>query len=463
MTAAGNEEQIEKAKNVLTAALIGLVIILLAYTIVFFVISKLLGEGGSGVNVAGIGNVGGPSFSGSLSGGIIESHYPSRGGTGVPRNTKIIITFKEEIDKSSLILDSNNSSKFGDSNADKINSANIKIYKTADAQLSPNVPYVTAVGIVTLNSKTFVLKPDALFGNPNTPESYTVFLDSGIKKQNGDKAFGLSGNYVWSFDVSTVIDVTPPKVESVIPFPDSTEARNIVVQVNFNEAMDPTSVTGVVPDFTNLLVSTGSQPVGGDYRISNQYKTVEFVTSDKCGVNSCGQDVFCLPGDKKFTSLIKAATTPSNFPYDGAVDIVGNSLDGDDDGKAEGGNADDYAWQFSTNNIIDISAPTILTTTPVKNVSSVSLIDPVEIMFSKLMLFSTLNADNIIIKVGQTIWDRAWWFENTNVDSNNDTKPDRTKTLTFHDKFDNNTNYTVDVKSGVRDVYQNCYSPSKGP
>jgi hypothetical protein len=84
-------------------------------------------------------------------------------------------------------------------------------------------------------------------------------------------------------------------------------------------------------------------------------------------------------------------------------------------------------------------------------------------MFSKLMLFSTLNADNIIIKVGQTIWDRAWWFENTNVDSNNDTKPDRTKTLTFHDKFDNNTNYTVDVKSGVRDVYQNCYSPSKGP
>ena len=44
MTAHGNEEQVTKAKNLITAALIGLVIILSAYAISVFVISKL-GQG----------------------------------------------------------------------------------------------------------------------------------------------------------------------------------------------------------------------------------------------------------------------------------------------------------------------------------------------------------------------------------------------------------------------------------
>lgn len=41
MTAAGNEEQVGKAKKLLTAAIIGLIIVLSAYAISYFVISKL--------------------------------------------------------------------------------------------------------------------------------------------------------------------------------------------------------------------------------------------------------------------------------------------------------------------------------------------------------------------------------------------------------------------------------------
>jgi hypothetical protein len=44
MTARGNEQQVEKAKNLLTAAIIGLIIVLAAYTISYFVMQKL-GEG----------------------------------------------------------------------------------------------------------------------------------------------------------------------------------------------------------------------------------------------------------------------------------------------------------------------------------------------------------------------------------------------------------------------------------
>jgi len=41
MTARGNEQQVEKAKNTITTALIGLVIVLLAYAASIFIISKL--------------------------------------------------------------------------------------------------------------------------------------------------------------------------------------------------------------------------------------------------------------------------------------------------------------------------------------------------------------------------------------------------------------------------------------
>ncbi len=44
MTARGNEEQVTKAKNLITAAIIGLVIVISAYAISWLVISKLGGE-----------------------------------------------------------------------------------------------------------------------------------------------------------------------------------------------------------------------------------------------------------------------------------------------------------------------------------------------------------------------------------------------------------------------------------
>lgn len=48
MTAAGQEEKIEKAKKILVGSVIGLVIILSAYTITYFVTARLGGAGGGG-------------------------------------------------------------------------------------------------------------------------------------------------------------------------------------------------------------------------------------------------------------------------------------------------------------------------------------------------------------------------------------------------------------------------------
>ncbi len=49
MTAGGNEQRIEKAKGILTNAIIGLIIIILAYAISYFVINQLLRASGAPV------------------------------------------------------------------------------------------------------------------------------------------------------------------------------------------------------------------------------------------------------------------------------------------------------------------------------------------------------------------------------------------------------------------------------
>lgn len=51
LTSAGNEDKISKAKKIMTAAVIGLAIILAAYTITYFVIDKLLEATKGGVGL----------------------------------------------------------------------------------------------------------------------------------------------------------------------------------------------------------------------------------------------------------------------------------------------------------------------------------------------------------------------------------------------------------------------------
>ena len=53
MTAAGNEEKITKAKKIITGAAIGLIVIIFAYTITFFVTSRV---GGAATTTGGTGS-----------------------------------------------------------------------------------------------------------------------------------------------------------------------------------------------------------------------------------------------------------------------------------------------------------------------------------------------------------------------------------------------------------------------
>ncbi|MFA5188447.1 MAG: Ig-like domain-containing protein [Patescibacteria group bacterium] len=440
MTSLGEADKIDKAKKILTNGVIGLIIILAAFAIASFVINNLIEAttGGGGGEPPGYGDEGG-----ALGNGIIESHYPPRNAIEIPRNTTIVVTFKVPMNVDSLV-DANN-------NIAQTNSVpNIKIHPTASTATADNV--VDVLASYTPDFKTYIFKPNVLLGRDDQAVSYTVELTNNIKKFNGSDAFGAFGSYKWNFEVSTIIDITPPQIVSVIPQPvnnsGATVPRNIVIQINFSEPINPLTIRGRVEvqngpsqtlgelkpgTFNNINVTTTSNNntynIAGEFSYGNEYKTVEFVTNDLCGTNSCGGDVFCLPGGAQINVLAKAATLLGSgpaaiFPYDGLVDMADNSLDGNFDNIAQGPSAkrspqttaydlnsqannryvadtnvgDDLQWSFYTNNLIDLMPPEIDTNpanrySPTANKTNVSPQANPIIPYTKLMMASSLKPD----------------------------------------------------------------------
>jgi len=340
---------------------------------------------------------------------------------------------------------------------------------------------------------------------------------------------GAFREYSWDFSVSTVLDLTPPQITSVVPFPDAgqdtaagvvgvpDQPRNVIVQVNFNEAVDPTVTTGVLTaadiaagsttGFHHLAVTRDAARLPGSFVMSNQYRTVEFTTDSACGQNTCGGTVYCLPGNATLRSLVNAAQLeaggPAGLPFSGVMDAAGNSLDGNGDAAATGpgvsgtrrfdrggtaaenaGASDSVAWQFATNDTIDLTAPEVREVVhqlkdtgraaypgtigaSLSDVQNVALVAPIEILFSKLMSGNVTSGVGLSEAAGcnATTGTGCVWFsvfaqhEDT---GDADSTIDATRTTMNHATFrDVETGfevprYRVRVDSSVKDIYQNC-------
>ncbi|MCC7357699.1 Ig-like domain-containing protein [Candidatus Uhrbacteria bacterium] len=507
MTAAGDDKQVQKSKDTIRQAVIGLLITASAFAITNFIFGLLNGQSFFGGGSSGNGNYrtkpGGLVLSsGSLGGGIIESHLPMRNATDVPRNTSIIITFKEAIKPESFIegwTDATSNTAHG------LNDTNIKIYPTTVGE-SAKLTSATARVTFLDDLKTFVIRPVEYLGNPIKKTGYTVELKGGtfgIQKMNGGAAFSgaFTSGYIWPFEVSTVVDLVPPKVVDVVPVQAGLYARNVVIQITFDKAMDPTAVSGKTADgFSNIeILSTsagGGTPgaVAGSFVISNQYRTVEFTTEEKCGTNSCAQEVFCLPGDSSIQVVAKAATLANadspqaeltSNGYNGIVSVAGNSLDGSKDGKAEGPPGDNYSWQFGTTGDVKLTPPRIEATIPSSDPqtglnSNIPLDLPFEVKFDTRLRSSSLNTQTIMLDAhgkDETRVDSFWWTvamsllnqDGTTFDPKQPNAVDPPKSGAFIQHrvflpsgktFQDLNFYDPYVFHGVQDVYQNCFNPA---
>lgn len=494
MTSSGNAEQVEKAKKILVNGVIGLVITLGAFAITTFIINALEQAGlisnGPGTNDGGSTE----PLSGSLGSGVIKDHYPGRGATDIARNTKIFVTFKDQMSIESFIAGYDAAGTPTDTSDDVVSntldSDNVQIYATADGSSTAFTGADVSVAFTT-DLKTFVFDPPVL-GSATEDVNYTVHLSDAIENATGTTPLNLGG-YTWTFTVGTELDLTPPIVTSVSPNANGAFDRNIVVQVDFSEAVDPTSSTGLTSEgFENIRVLSDGNVVSGEYLVSNGYKTITFVTSDACGTNSCGETIYCLPADASIETTIFGATPgdeppqAGSFPYDGIVDVASNALDGDRDWGQEGGEVgDDYAWGFSTTNDINLSAPEIESISPSINASDIDLdqdviatfgctLSPTPSSCDSILMGSTISSEFISLTPSPSheMWfslqDRDLTSAGDLVDDTSDI-PAKTEVTISHGIFLESTEdgptytYQTLMNQGVRNQYQNCFRPASGP
>lgn len=329
------------------------------------------------------------------------------------------------------------------------------------------------------------------------------------------------------------------------------QPKNAVIQINFNEPINPLTASGDSGSLVDTLrvvnaddaalpaesdctqdsqcrsykcsnAKCAGDSLAGIFTLSNQYKTVEFISNTKCGVNGCGENIYCLPANSNLkveaiaaslqacSSNSDCTTTPyttcsgglcqdpqtnTNYPaastINGIVDLADNSFDGNRNANAQGqsdtfyenragenpGRGDNYRWSFWISDRLDLTAPAIFGTSVNNNQGNVNLTDAIEIVFTKLMMSSSIATGTITINNGLNeivhklinLWSVAndpigYWVykEDRDVDPL-DGRPDRTSVYLAHGAFNDSTAYQSQVGSGVKDIYQNCYKPSKGP
>jgi hypothetical protein len=397
----------------------------------------------------------------------------------------------------------------------------------------------------------------ALSGHPDVEADLvanTINLEAKVQGASGNNI--ILNSTAANLDINSMSGgVTGQEVVNIVDKRD--QPRNSIVQINFNEAINPATISGSAANISSFLriinSQVGSLPadsvcmddsdclsyncnnslcegdyLDGNFVVSNQFKTVEFISNNECGVNGCGESIYCLPGSSNLAVLLTASDLqacasnddcvsrspynncvntglddnvcqdesgnnfPSADPGDGLTGILDsalNSLDGNNDGIADGPlsfyykniegseGKDNYMWSFYINDNIEISSPEITSISPELSDQGVELNEPVVIEFNKLMSSSSLKSGSIMIEQGDIEYEHqlinlrgsspyglGYWIAKENIDvAPLDGEPDVSSANIYHSLFNDALTHESDVGSGVKDIYQNCYKPSAGP
>ncbi len=438
-TSQGNKDKIEKAKKIMVSAIIGLAIIFSSYAVVNWIFKDAIERAFYGVTGSGD-----PSYGGGvgIGGGVIESHYPESNAKSVPRNTNIYVTFKEPM-KLDTIASSSGCETLDPTKPSiktcPIKTNNIRLYNDTLAETTwlnnMTVTYDTGdLTVFEFNPYGLATTGTYLLGEQTRDIKYKMSLVN-LTTATNRPAFNF-GSYSWYFTVGTYSDITAPRVVSVRPKLNAESPRNTIVQINFSEAVNPTLATGVFdksdPDYENIYLNYDVTATStGRYVISNQYRTVEFIPSTLCGLNSCGLNIYCLDGPENFVGVVTTAIK----------DMVGNPL------------AARYSWNFETLNNIDLKPPKMISMEPTDDSASIS--EPVRMTFDKSLLSKSVNSSNIKL------------FKETNIPTNywlslTDSSTMENNVINIrHERFSVSTSYLATTTSGIMDENQNCWYPCR--
>lgn len=351
LTSRGDETKIDKAKQVLINAGIGLLIILAAWGIVLYILSVLLdATGANNVNGTTGGGYGG-GFPSSGSTFYVRSTDPDDGSTGVTLCTDIYMLFSKDIDTTSTttnILASANptfylrlidSSTLVDkaaagtactSNADCSSS----LCDTASLSCTgDNVAGTVEIDQLDAGETTdhFSFLPSTDFLENSTYEGTIVGGASGVLSEESTGALTMDQDYTFSFTTGSDTDTTPPVVDEISgdsPFPAEGETDvclNTPINFQFSEAIR----TYTVDDDTSFLVS-------GDSSFSSLVGLRSFdFGGDRIYAMARPSDA--LTENSTYNAELYGGDVDSSNVFTNVVtDTCGNPLDGNFSGAAQG-------------------------------------------------------------------------------------------------------------------------------
>ena len=240
MTSGGEEEKIRQAKGILKNAIIGLLITLSAWGITVFILNRLYGAsmgGGSGSNIpSGRPSLGGNYGLGTMGNCSVESVYPENNQKDVPRNTSVMVTFKETVGLSSVCMDATGSScACNNGSCSLLKPEVVRIFSEdlgdACGESCPDInTNVTNVSVsVSADQKTLVFTPSAYLGSADKNTNYGVRISSALEKSNGGSMFSSCStkDLYWGFEVSSKLDLSPPIVVKGGSFPPADNQKDV--------------------------------------------------------------------------------------------------------------------------------------------------------------------------------------------------------------------------------------------
>ncbi|MFC1598265.1 Mbov_0395 family pilin-like conjugal transfer protein [Patescibacteria group bacterium] len=350
MTAAGNEEKIDKAKKILRNALIGLLIVLSAWGIVLYflgVFGEATGTGFTGGEDGTCTGCWGGGSSGSSF--YVSATEPGAEDTDVSLCTAIQATTTYNVDQSTVTADNfylqiDGGRGGGYSGCTANNECSSGVCESSVC-VGDNVAGTIAFGPGD-STNVFSLILDEDMESSTTYHAYILGGASGVLSED-DSDDGIDNRlsmtqYDWYFTTGTSTDVIPPTVQenSSSPFPADGEidvCTNTVINFDFSEPMLASSFNDDVA-FVLDSAGTDASPVALDWVDPLALDGWTFGASyDYAQVRPAEQ----LDDNTYYGTRLYGGDPDADFA-NSVTDMCGNPLDGDADGTAEGDTVDNY-------------------------------------------------------------------------------------------------------------------------
>ena len=198
-------------------------------------------------------------------------------------------------------------------------------------------------------------------------------------------------------------DITPPTVVSTTPANNASGiATTAVITAVFNEALTTSSVTS-----SSVFLRAGATSVPA---------TLTYLAGS--------QNVILTPSSPLLANTSYTVTLKGGTGANRILDVAGNAL------------AADYVWSFTTG---DITAPAVISTSPLSNATNVTTTAVITAVFSEALSPSSLTATSVYLRAGATAVPATLSY----------TPGSTTITLTPLSPLAEKTVYTVTLKGGV--------------